>query len=121
MMKPIQFSKMLVLAWIAFFGFAGLSGLHAQTISKAKYDKTTKVLSLDESATFGYLFQLDIAPLSFASSEKAEEFFSNLTTELVSFKVNFEKRTADVLLSTRMKPDWRAKDWNIYLAQLPKP
>lgn len=121
MKKTFKFSKTLILAFVALLCFTGISDLHAQAVSKAKYDKTTKVLSLDEAATFGYVFQLDIAPLGFASKEIADEFFSNLTTELVSFQVNFEKRSADVYLSTRMKPDWRAKEWNEYLAQLPKP
>jgi|GEM_PF-1962991 len=120
MKKPLKFSKALILAFIAFLGFAGITNLNAQAISKAKYDKTTKVLSLDETAAFGYIFQLDITPLGFVSKEKADEFFSNLTTELVSFQVNFEKRTANVMLNLRSKPIWKAKDWNTYLGSLPK-
>jgi hypothetical protein len=121
MKKPIKFSKAVILALLVFSGHFMLNSLQAQSIPKAKYDQNAKVLSMDESAVFGYLFQLDIASMGFANKEKADFFFSNLTTELVSFQVNFEKHTADVLLSTRMKPDWRAKDWNAYLAQLPKP
>ena len=120
MMKSLKFSKAIVLAFIAFWGFAGLEKVDAQSSSKAKYDKTTKVLSLDESAPFGYLYQLDITPMGFASKEKAEEFFSNMTTELVSFQVNFEKKSAGVLLKLRSRPTWNAKEWNTYLAQLPK-
>ncbi|MDO8368215.1 MAG: hypothetical protein Q7T20_15555 [Saprospiraceae bacterium] len=120
MKKPIKFSKAIMLSFVAFIGFAGIADLNAQTTSKAKYDKTAKVLSLDEKAAFGYLFQLDISPMAFTSKEKADEFFSNLTTELVSFQVNFEKRTASVLLNLRSRPEWSAKEWNTYLATLPK-
>lgn len=121
MKKPFKFSKTLILAFVALLCFTGISDLHAQAVSKAKYDKTTKVLSLDETAAFGYLYQLDIAGMGFASKEKADEFFSNMTTELVSFQINFEKNTANVLLKIRSKPLWDAKAWNTYLAQLPKP
>jgi len=120
MKKPLNFSKAILLVLMVFFGLASVGNLNAQTTSKAKYDKTTKVLSLDEKAAFGYLYQLDIAPLGFVSKEKADDFFSNMTTELVSYQVNFEKKTANVLLKVRSKPLWTAKDWNTYLAQLPK-
>jgi len=120
MKKPLKYSKVILLAFVAFFGFAGFAKINAQGSSTAKYDKITKVLSLDEKAAFGYLYQLDIASMGFASKEKADEFFSNLTTELVSFQVNFEKRTTSVLLKLRSKPTWNVKEWNNYLAQLPK-
>ena len=94
--------------------------VHAQTAQKAKYDPTTKVISLDEKVAFGYLFQLDLSPMKFPSQAAAEEFFSNWTTELVSFQVNFEKRSANVILNTRSQPTWLAKEWNAYLAKLPK-
>lgn len=120
MMTPIKFSRAIALAFLVFFGFAGMANVHAQSAQKAKYDKVNKALSLDETAMFGYIFLLDIAPMAFASKETADQFFSNWTTELVSFQVNFEKRTADIILKTRSKPGWRAKEWNTYLAQLPK-
>ena len=117
MKKSLKFSSTFLLVCLAFLGF---NSLQAQTVSKAKYDKTAKVLSLDETAAFGYLFQLDIAPMGFASKDKADDFFSNWTTELVSFQVNFEKKTANVMLNLRSKSEWKAKEWNTYLAQLPK-
>lgn len=120
MKKPIKPSTVLALALLAFWCMIGVAKLDAQTVSKARYDKTAKVLSLDENATFSYLFQLDISTMGFASKEKADEFFSNWNTDLVSFRVHFDKKTAEVQLSTRMKPDWTAKDWNRYLFQLPK-
>jgi len=120
MKKPIKPSTAIAVALLAFWFMAGVARLDAQTVSKARYDKTTKVLSLDENAAFSYLFQLDISMMGFASKEKAEEFFSNWNTDLVSFRVDFEKKTAEVQLSTRMRPDWTAKDWNRYLFQLPK-
>ena len=117
MKKSLKFSSTFLLVCLAFLGF---NSLQAQTVSKAKYDKTAKVLSLDETSAFGYLFQLDIAPMGFASKDKADDFFSNWTTELVSFQVNFEKKTANVMLNLRSKSEWKAKEWNTYLAQLPK-
>ncbi|MFN0173689.1 MAG: hypothetical protein ACKVU0_03485 [Saprospiraceae bacterium] len=121
MKKPFKFLKAISLALAVFFGFSGIAELNAQTpISKAKYDKTTKVLSLDETAAFGYLFQLDIGPMGLASKEKAEEFFNNWNTELVTFRVNFEKQSTSVILNLRSKPTWKARDWNNYLSQLPK-
>lgn len=121
MKKTLNCSKTMLLVLMAFLGLTGITGLSAQSTQKAKYDKATKTLSLDETAAFSYNFQLDISAMGFASKEKADEFFSNLTTELVSFQVHFEKKMADVLLKTRSKPSWRAKEWNVYLAQLPKP
>lgn len=120
MKKPIKLSSAIAGTLLVFWCMAGIARLDAQTTSKARYDKTTKVLSLDEAASFSYLFQLDISTMGFASKEKADEFFSNWNTDLVSFRVNFEKKTAEVQLSTRMKPDWTAKEWNRYLFQLPK-
>ena len=120
MMTPLKFSRAIALALMVFFGLAGMPNVHGQSAQKARYDKVNKVLSLDETAMFGYIFQLDIAPMNFSSKENADEFFSNWTSELVSFQVNFEKRSADIILKTRSKPGWRAKEWNTYLAQLPK-
>jgi hypothetical protein len=94
--------------------------LNAQSTSKARYNSATKVLSLDESSAFGYQYHLDISAMGFASKEKADLFFSGLTTELVSYQVNFDKKDAAVLLNVRSKPDWKAKEWNTYLATLPK-
>ncbi|HAD14070.1 MAG TPA: hypothetical protein DCF33_16730 [Saprospirales bacterium] len=94
--------------------------LNAQSTSKARYNSATKVLSLDEGAPFGYQYHLDISAMGFASKEKADLFFSGLTTELVSFQINFEKKDAAVLLNILSKPDWKAQEWNTYLATLPK-
>jgi hypothetical protein len=120
MQKQVKFFKAGLLVWLLFFGFAGIANLSAQTALKANYDKTTQVLSLDESGAFGYLFELDIRPMNFASQRAADEFFSNWTTELVSFQVDFAKRKAEVMLNTRSQSDWGAKEWNTYLAELPK-
>ncbi len=120
MVQRISFFQKTLLLFFFILGFAGAARLNAQTAPKATYDKATKVLSLDEKAPFAYLFELDIKPWKFASKEKADEFFSNWTTELVSFQVHFDKQKADVLLKTRMNPSWGAKEWNAYLAQLPK-
>lgn len=117
--RAIFFQKNLLVI-LLLFGFAGAMHLNAQTAAKATYNKTTKVLSLDEKSAFSYLFELDIRPMNFESKAKADEFFSNMTTDLVSFQVHFEQRKADVLLKTRMNPGWGAKEWNNYLAQLPK-
>ncbi|MBN8678210.1 MAG: hypothetical protein J0M29_08290 [Chitinophagales bacterium] len=95
--------------------------LNAQSLSKARYNNATKVLSIDESAPFGYLYHLDISTMGFTSKDKADWFFSNLTTELVSYQINFDKKEAKILLNLRVKPDWKAKEWNTYLAGLPKP
>lgn len=122
MKKPLGIRKACLLTVLAVFGLLGNAALSAQNVvAKAKYDKAAKAIMLDESAPFGYLFQLDITPMGFDSKAKATEFFSNLDTELVTFRVNFEKRSAEVLLKIRSKPEWRAKEWNAYLATLPKP
>ncbi|MBL7807461.1 MAG: hypothetical protein JNN28_06600 [Saprospiraceae bacterium] len=94
--------------------------LNAQSTSKARYNNATKVLSIDESAPFGYMYHLDISSMGFTSKEKADWFFSSLTTELVSYQINFDKKEAKVLLNLRVKPEWKAKEWNTYLAGLPK-
>ncbi len=120
MKKPLKFSKTVLLVLIAFLGFSALNRISAQTVSKAKFDKKTKTISLDEKASFGYIYELDITPMGLASKAQAEEFFSNWTTELVSFQVNFDKKTANVMLNLRVKPDFQVKDWNTVLANLPK-
>ena len=120
MLKHVNFSKKGLFAFLFLLGLTGAMHLNAQATSKATYNKTTKMLALDTKAPFSYLFELDIKPMNFASKEKADAFFSNWTTELVSFQVNYEKRTAEVLLKTRMNPTWGVKEWNDYLAQLPK-
>lgn len=120
MVQRIYFSKKGLLVLLLLLGFAGAVHLNAQAVPKASYDKTAKMLTLDEKAPFSYLFELDIKSWKFASKEKADEFFSNWTTELVSFQVHFDKQKADVLLKTRMNPGWGAKEWNAYLSQLPK-
>jgi hypothetical protein len=120
MLKHVNFSKEGLLVFVLLLGLTSAMHLNAQATSKATYNKTTKMLALDTKAPFSYLFELDIKPMNFASKEKADAFFSNWTTELVSFQVNYEKRTAEVLLKTRMNPTWGVKEWNDYLAQLPK-
>jgi len=120
MQKRVKFLKTGLLAVLLVFGLTGLARVNAQTALKASYNKTTKVLSLNDSGSFGYLFELDIRPMNFASQKAADEFFSNWTTELVSFQVDYAKRTANVLLKTRDKRDWGIKEWNTYLAELPK-
>ena len=120
MQKLVKFLKTGLLACLLVPGATGVLSLQAQTAPKASYNKTTQVLSLDVNGPFAYMFELDIRPMNFSSKQKADEFFSNWTTELVSFQVDFEKRTASVMLKTRLKRDWGVKEWNEYLAQLPK-
>lgn len=120
MKKPLKFSKTILVALIAFMALPTLPALRAQTVSKARFDKVSKLITLDETAPFGYLYQLDITPMGFTTKDKAETFFSNWTTELVSFQVNFEKKTANVMLNLRLKPEFQVKDWNEVLAKLPK-
>lgn len=120
MKKPLKFSKTILLVLIAFLALPTLPALRAQSVSKARFDKVTKQIRLDETAPFGYLYQLDITPMGFTTKDKAEAFFSNWTTELVSFQVNFEKHTANVMLNLRLKPEFQVKDWNEVLANLPK-
>lgn len=120
MLKRIKFPIHGLLVCGLLFGLAGFVQVEAQTTAKASYNKTTQLLTLDTAAPFSYLFELDIRPMNFATKAKADEFFSNWTTELVSFQVDFDKKKADVLLKTRMKPEWKATEWNEYLAQLPK-
>ncbi len=120
MQKQWNVLKTGFLTLLLLFGLAGIANLNAQTALKASYNKTTKVLSLNDSGTFGYMFELDIKPMNFASQKAADEFFSNWTTELVSFQVDYANRKAQVYLKTREKRDWGIKEWNAYLAELPK-
>lgn len=94
--------------------------LFSQTAPKATWDKVKKVIVLEEKASFGYVFELDIRGMGFTSKAKADAFFSDRTTELVSYQVDFAKAKTTVLLNTRQQVDWRAKEWNAYLATLPK-
>lgn len=109
--------------WFAVLLLLGIFGqfhLNAQTAFKAKLDKTTQVISLDENTPVGYLYQLNFADLNFASRESATTFFGPLNTDLVTFEIDFEKRTANIFLNTRDKTLWTVKDWNAYLASLTK-
>lgn len=92
----------------------------AQTAFQAKLDKTTHLISLDESKPVGYLYQVNFSDMNFASKDKADAFFGPLNTDLVTFQVDFDKRIASLFLNTRGKSDWTVKDWNAYLADLTK-
>ncbi len=105
---------------LVLFGMAGAFQTKAQNAFTAKLDNTTHVISLDENTPVGYLYQVNFTDMNFASKEKAEAFFGPLNTDLVTFLVDFDKRTANLFLSTRNKPDWTVKDWNAYLADLTK-
>ncbi len=90
----------------------------AQSDHPATIDPATKIIKLDESVPFGYLYELDIANMNFATQAKAEAFFAGLKAELATFTVNFDKKVVAIALNLRAEPKWSAKDWNAYFAKL---
>ncbi|MBK8558319.1 MAG: hypothetical protein IPL65_22475 [Lewinellaceae bacterium] len=98
----------------------GASTLKAQTSPTATIDKATRVIKLNEAATFDFMFSLDIRNLGLTSQQNADEYFSKLTNEMVSYKVDFAAKKATVMLNGRMQPNWKAKEWNTFLKDMPK-
>ncbi|GJM34830.1 MAG: hypothetical protein DHS20C18_38310 [Saprospiraceae bacterium] len=117
-MRNMKLVRSVLLTILLVGGLLGLTQAQAQSDHPASIDPTTKVIKLDESVPFGYLYQLDIKNMNFASKAKAEAFFADLKAELVTFTVNFDKKMVDISLNLRAEPRWAAKGWNAYFAKL---
>ena len=118
-MKTLQL-HVLKSAVLALFLMAGASVATAQTDRMASMDQSSKVIAIDETLPFGYMYQLDISDCKFADKGSAEEFFGDISTDLVSYVVHYDKQTVDIVLNVRKQPHWEAAEWNKYLKSLEK-
>lgn len=104
----------------ALFCFAFIGTTQAQTsVSEGKAilnEKGKVVLQNKEKLTYNNF--MDISAMKFEKSEKATEHFSKKNTELVTFVVDLEKKTVNIQIELRARPDWTIEDWNKYLEKL---
>lgn len=81
---------------------------------KAVLDQEGKI-SLVKTDELWYSNVLDISGLHFESEAAAMEYFKAKNTQLVTFRVNFNKLTVNIDLELRAKPSWGFDDWHEYL------
>lgn len=115
MKRPRKF-QVLILSGIFLF-LLGSGSLSAQTKINAKFNKQNQSITLDEDAPFGYQYHIDISTANFSSKEEAKAFFKPFNSDLFDVVVFFEKNIATVILNSRAKPNWTAKEWNAHIEE----
>jgi hypothetical protein len=110
---PLRFSS-VVLVVVMMTGFTSLS---AQSTRPATFDAQTKVVTLDESVPFGYMYEIDVSSLSINTQKEVDSYFDKLETDLVTY-VAKSARQVQIQLNMRQQPAWTATDWNKYLKSL---
>ncbi len=118
MKNCMKFIRYVLPTLLLTIGFMSMTNANAQTDHPATIDPTSKVIKLDEDVPFGYLYELDISNMNFASEAKANTFFEELNAELATFTVHFADKKVDIALKLRAEPKWGAKEWNEYFAKL---
>lgn len=112
---PLRFGS-VVLVLVMFASFTTLS---AQSTRPATFDTNTKVVSIDETVPFGYMYEIDVTSLDLDTQKEVDSYFDKLETDLVTYKAQSVKQV-QIQLNLRQQPEWSAADWNKYLKSLEK-